>query len=94
MNSPKNNQIIDNQIIIAALGGRELNQQQLVAIRRIVTSYSQLIASTLVLPPSRDDVVIFTELIRSGLVSTLLVMEKYVRPNQSQEGNPIITGKS
>jgi len=94
MISPKNSQIIDDQIIIAALGGRKLSQQQLRAVRQIVTSYSRLIASTLALPPNKDDIAVFIEIIRSGLVNTLLIMEKYVGPNQSQESSSVITGQS
>jgi len=80
------------EIIQTALGDRDLSKKQLKAIEQIVTGYSQLIVSSLSLSPDSEDVNVIMENIRSGILSTLLIMETYVQPKQSLRSNTTITG--
>ena len=93
MNS-KDNILNKQEIIKAALGGRNLDKKQLKAIEQIVNGYSHLIGSSLSLPPEKSDATVIMENIRSSILLTLLILETYVQPKQVETVSSGPTGIS
>ena len=85
--SPKSKVLDRTAIIEDALGGRELNATQQEGVEQIISGYSALIAGTLSRVPSEADIQVLTDGIRNSIHSTLLIMETYVEPTNSNGYN-------
>ena len=91
----QNHKILNRmEILKGALNQRNLSDDQSKAIEKIIDGFCLLISDSTTGLPSKEEIEIFSEIIKSSLTQTLKILKVYVKSRESQEGARVITGQS